>query len=45
MSRLRLLIVEDSERDLKNCKADVETYREDKKREIDLVECRTLDEA
>ena len=44
MSQLRLLIVEDYEQDLENCREDVEAYKCDKERAIDLVECKTLDE-
>ena len=45
MNQLRLLIVEDYEQDLENCREDVEDYKRDKERTIDLLECKTLDEA
>ena len=45
MSKLRLLIVEDVEEELESCREDVEAYKRDKERDIDLVECKTLDEA
>ena len=45
MSKLRLLIVEDDERDLIACRDSIERYIDEKKRNIELVECKTLDEA
>ena len=45
MSKLRLLIVEDDERDLMACRDSVERYIDEKKRDIELVKCKTLDEA
>lgn len=45
MNKLRLLIVEDAEQDLGSCREAVEDYKRDKEREIELVECKTLDEA
>ena len=45
MSKLRLLIVEDVEEELESCREDVEAYKRDKERDIELVECKTLDEA
>lgn len=45
MSKLRLLIVEDEERDLRACRDSVERYIDEKNRDIELVECKTLDEA
>ena len=45
MKVLRLLIVEDNERDLRTCRNSVNRYKKEKQREIELVECKTLDEA
>ena len=45
MSKLRLLIVEDDEQDLVACRDSVERYRDEKNRHIELVECKTLNEA
>ena len=45
MSKLRILIVEDEEEVLENCREDVEAYQLNKERDIELVECKTLDEA
>ena len=45
MNKLRLLIVEDVEQELNSFKDDLEDYRHEKKRDIDLVECKTLEEA
>ena len=44
MSELRILLVEDDERDLERCRRDLKNYKEDKQREIELVECETLDD-
>ena len=45
MRKLRLLIVEDVEEELDSCRDDVADYNRDKGRNIELVECKTLDEA
>ena len=45
MKKLRLLIVEDAEEDLDSCRDALVDYKHDKKRDIELVECKTLDEA
>ena len=45
MNKLRLLIVEDVEQELESFRDDLEDYTQDKQRDIDLVECRTLEEA
>ncbi len=45
MSTLQLLIVEDDEQDLERCRVDVENYRDDTRRNIEIVECKTFDEA
>ena len=45
MSELRLLIVEDNERDLRSFRNSVKVYKNEKQRTIDAVECQNLDEA
>lgn len=45
MNTLRLLIVEDAEQDIEIFRDVVEDYKHDQKRDIALVECKTLDEA
>lgn len=45
MSELRLLIVEDNERDLRSFRNSVKVYKDKKQRTIDSVECKTLEEA
>ena len=45
MNKLRLLIVEDVEQELESFRDDLEDYTQEKKRDIDLVECKTLEEA
>ena len=45
MNKLRLLIVEDVEQELESFRDDLEDYTQDKQRDIDLVECKTLEEA
>ena len=45
MNKLRILIVEDEEQDLSTCRDSVERYIDEKNRAIELVECKTLDEA
>lgn len=45
MSAFRLLIVEDNAQDLDTCRDTVARYRDEKQREIELVECRSVDEA
>ena len=45
MSKLRILIVEDEEQDLRTCRDSVDRYIDEKNRDIELVECKTLDEA
>ena len=45
MRKLRLLIVEDVEEELDSCRDDVTDYNRDQDRNIELVECKTLDEA
>ena len=44
MSELRILLVEDDERDLERCERDRRNYELEKDREIDLVACETLDD-
>ena len=45
MKKLRLLIVEDVEQELESFRDDLEDYTREKERDIDLVECKTLEEA
>ena len=45
MSELRLLIVEDNERDLRSFRNSVKVYKDKKQRTIDSVECKTLEDA
>lgn len=45
MNKLRLLIVEDVEQELESFRDDLEDYINEKKRDIDLVECKTLEDA
>ena len=45
MNKLRLLIVEDVEQELESFRDDLEDYTHEKKRDIDLVECKTLEDA
>ena len=42
---MRLLIVEDDERDLNTCKATVARYEDQTGRKVDLVECKNVEEA
>ena len=42
MSKLRILLVEDDERDLERCRRDRKNYEEENDREIKLVECKTI---
>ena len=45
MSVFRLLIVEDNEVDLSTCRDCVTRYKDEKKRVVELVECRSFDSA
>ena len=45
MNKLRILIVEDEEQDLSTCRDSVDRYIDEKNRDIELVECKTLDKA
>lgn len=45
MKKLRLLIVEDVEQELESFRDDLEDYTREKERDIDLIECKTLEEA
>ena len=45
MNKLRLLIVEDYDEELESFKDDLADYTYEKKRDIDLVECQTLEDA
>lgn len=42
---MRLLIVEDVEQELESFRDDLEDYKIEKERDVDLVECKTLEEA
>lgn len=44
MSAFRLLIVEDNDQDLATCRDTVARYRDEKQREVELVECRSIEE-
>ena len=45
MSTFRLLVVEDEEQELQTCRDSVERYRDEEKRKIDMVPCKTVGEA
>ena len=45
MKKLRLLIVEDVEQELESFRDELDDYTREKKRDIELVECKTLEEA
>lgn len=45
MSAFRLLIVEDDEQNLTACRATVARYKDEKQREVDLIECKSVKEA
>ena len=45
MSELHILIVEDDEQDIRRCRNAVNRYKKEKDRDINLVECKTLNEA
>lgn len=45
MSAFRLLLVEDNDEDLSTCRDTVEKYKDEKQREIELVECKSVEEA
>ena len=45
MSELKLLIVENDKEALENCREDRDAYRSDTQRDIELVECKTLNQA
>jgi hypothetical protein len=44
MSAFKLLIVEDNDQDLATCQATVARYRDEKQREVELIECRNIEE-
>lgn len=44
MSAFRLLIVEDNDQDLATCRDTVARYKDEKQREVQLVECRSIEE-
>lgn len=45
MNAFKLLVVEDNEQDLRVCKDSVNRYKDEKKREFVMVECKSLAEA
>ncbi len=45
MNSIRLLVVEDDPQDIGTCRSTVERYRDEKQREVELVECKDVDEA
>ncbi len=45
MNSIRLLVVEDHPQEIETCRSTVERYRQEKKREVELVECKDVDEA
>lgn len=45
MSAFRLLIVEDNDQDMATCRDTVARYCDERKREVDLVECRSVEDA
>lgn len=45
MSAFRLLIVEDNDQELATCRDTVTRYKDQKKREVELSECKTVSEA
>ena len=45
MNSIKLLVVEDDSQDIGTCRSTVERYRDEKHREVELVECKDVDEA
>lgn len=45
MDDFKLLVVEDSEQDLVACRDSIERYNDEKKRNVELVECKSVDAA
>ena len=45
MSAFKLLVVEDDEQEIRTCRASIDRYLVEKDRQIDMVACRTVDEA
>ena len=45
MSALRLLIVEDNEKELTSCRDTIDRYKDETGRKVDLVECKNVEEA
>ncbi len=45
MTSIKLLVVEDDPQDIDTCRSTVERYRHEKQREVNLVECKDVDEA
>src|SRR5262245_29764778 len=44
MMPFKLLVVEDSAQDLETCKASIARYKSQKQRQIELVECTSMDQ-
>ena len=45
MNSIKLLVVEDEPQEIDTCRSTVERYRDEKQREVELVECKDVDEA
>ena len=45
MSRIKLLVIEDDPQDMDTCRSTVDRYRDDRQRDVELVECRDVGEA
>ncbi len=45
MSALRLMIVDDKEEELATCRDTVERYKDERQRDVHMVECRSVEEA
>ena len=45
MTRIKLLVVEDDPQDIGTCRSTVERYQDERQREVELVECKDVDEA
>ena len=45
MSGIKLLVVEDDPQDIGVCRSTVERYQDERQREVELVECKDVDEA
>ena len=45
MNSIKILVVEDDPQDINTCRSTVERYRDEKQREVELVECKDVNEA